>query len=168
MNILVLNCGSSSVKFQLIVTDLEQITKKTDKRLARGVIERIGGEAIITLEVEGKEKKRVTAALKDIRATVDYIVRWAASENSGVDEIQSIADIHAVGHRVVHGGEQFTHSILISDEVMRGLEDMIELAPLHNPANIKGIQAARDIFGAGLPQVAGFCTPFHPNISQQP
>ncbi len=166
MNILVLNCGSSSVKFQLIATDLEQIANKADKRLARGVVERIGGEAVITLEVEGKEKRRLTAALKDIRATVDYIVRWAASEASGIDDVQSIADIHAVGHRVVHGGEKFTHSVVITDEVMRGIEDMIELAPLHNPANIKGIQAARGIFGAGLPQVAVFDTAFHQTLPE--
>jgi acetate kinase len=167
MNTLVLNCGSSSVKFQLIATDLEQIARKEDKRLARGVVERIGGEAVITLEVEGKEKRRLTAPLKDIRATVDYIVRWAASETSGVDEVQSIADIHAVGHRVVHGGEQFTRSVLITDEVLHGIEDMIELAPLHNPANVKGIQAARDIFGVGLPQVAVFDTAFHQTLPEQ-
>jgi acetate kinase len=167
MNLLVLNCGSSSVKFQLIATDLEQIDRKEDKRLARGVVERIGGEAVITLEVEGKEKRRLTAPLKDIRATVDYIVRWAASESSGVDEVQSIADIHAVGHRVVHGGEQFTRSVLITDEVLHGIEDMIELAPLHNPANVKGIQAARDIFGLGLPQVAVFDTAFHQTLPEK-
>lgn len=167
MNILVLNCGSSSVKFQLIATDLEQIDRKEDKRLARGVVERIGGEAVITLEVEGKEKRRLTAPLKDIRATVDYIVRWAASESSDVDEVQSIADIHAVGHRVVHGGEQFTRSVLITDEVLNGIEDMIELAPLHNPANVKGIQAARDIFGLGLPQVAVFDTAFHQTLPEK-
>src|SRR5689334_18369220 len=167
MNILVLNCGSSSVKFQLISTDLEQIARKEDKRLARGVVERIGGEAVITLEVEGKEKRRLTAPLKDIRATVDYIVRWAASETSGVDEVKSVADIHAVGHRVVHGGEQFTRSVLITDEVLHGIEDMIELAPLHNPANAKGIQAARDIFGLGLPQVAVFDTAFHQTLPEK-
>src|SRR5689334_2294148 len=167
MNILVLNCGSSSVKFQLISTDLEQIARKEDKRLARGVVERIGGEAVITLEVEGKEKRRLTAPLKDIRATVDYIVRWAASETSGVDEVKSVADIHAVGHRVVHGGEQFTRSVLITDEVLHGIEDMIELAPLHNPANAKGIQAARDIFGPGLPQVAVFDTAFHQTLPER-
>lgn len=166
MNILVLNCGSSSVKFQFIATDLEQIARKEDRRLARGVVERIGGEAVITFEVEGKEKHRLTAQLRDIRATVDHIVRWAASETSGIPEIQSVADIHAIGHRVVHGGEQFTKSVLISDTVMRGIEDMIDLAPLHNPANIRGIQAARDIFGPALPQVAVFDTAFHQTLPE--
>ena len=166
MNILVLNCGSSTVKFQLISTDLEPIAKNEDRRLARGGIERVGGEAILTLEVEGGDKHRRTAPLRDIRATVDFIVRWAASENSGIPDIRSIADIHAIGHRVVHGGEQFTRSVLITDAVLRGIEDLIELAPLHNPANVKGIQAARDIFGAGLPQVAVFDTSFHQTLPE--
>jgi acetate kinase len=166
MNILVLNCGSSTIKFQLIDTDLEKIAQDTDKRLARGVIERIGGEAVITLNVEGKEKQRLTAPLRDIRAAVDYIVRWVSSENSGIEAIQSIADIHAVGHRVVHGGERFTQSVAISDEVLRGIEDMIDLAPLHNPANIKGIQATRDIFGPGLSQVVVFDTAFHQTLPE--
>jgi acetate kinase len=166
MNILVLNCGSSTIKFQLIDTDLEKIAQNTDKRLARGVIERIGGEAVITLQVEGKEKQRLTAPLRDTRAAVDYIVRWVSSENSSIEHIQSIADIHAVGHRVVHGGERFTQSVAISDEVLRGIEDMIDLAPLHNPANIKGIQAARDIFGPGMAQVAVFDTAFHQTLPE--
>ncbi len=166
MNILVLNCGSSTIKFQLIDTDLEKIAQNTDKRLARGVIERIGGEAVITLHVEGKEKQRLTAPLRDTRAAVDYIVRWVSSENSSIEHIQSIADIHAVGHRVVHGGERFTQSVAISDEVLRGIEDMIDLAPLHNPANIKGIQATRDIFGPGMAQVAVFDTAFHQTLPE--
>lgn len=166
MNVLVLNCGSSTVKFQLIDTDLEKITQDSDQRLARGMIERIGGEAVITLTVEGKAKQRLTASLRDTRAAVDYIARWASSENSGIEHIQSIADIHAIGHRVVHGGERFTQSVTITDDVLRGIEDMIDLAPLHNPANIKGIQAARDIFGHGLPQVAVFDTAFHQTLPE--
>jgi acetate kinase len=152
MNILVLNCGSSTVKFQLIATDLERIAQGTDRRLARGAIERIGGEAIVTLKVEGGEQETSTASLRDIRATVDFIARWASSAVSGIHEIKSIGDIQAVGHRVVHGGERFTHSVLITDEVIRGVEDCIDLAPLHNPANLKGITAARALFGEGLPQ----------------
>src|SRR6185436_7995416 len=120
MNILVLNCGSSSVKFQLIATDLDQIAKNTDHRLARGNIERIGGEAIVTLEAAGHEPVRSTAALRDTQAAVEFIIRWACSPESGIAELKSVADIHAVGHRVVHGGERFTHSVLISDEVLRG------------------------------------------------
>ena len=89
------------------------------------------------------------------------ILRWAIAEESGVAGVGSIADIHAVGHRVVHGGEQFTNSVLITDEVLRGIEDCIELAPLHNPANIQGINAARGTLGAAMPQVAVFDTAFH-------
>lgn len=164
MNILVLNCGSSSVKFQLIATDLEQIAQNTDRRLARGVVERIGGEAIITLHAEGREAQRSTAPLRDTRAAVELIIRWACSENSQIDEVKSVADVHAVGHRVVHGGERFTHSVLIDDEVLRGIGDCIDLAPLHNPANIKGIIAAREVFGGGLPQAAVFDTAFHQTL----
>ncbi len=164
MNVLVLNCGSSSVKFQLIATDLEQIAGNSDRRLARGVIERIGGEAIITLHAEGREAQRSTAPLRDTRAAVELIIRWACSENAGIDTVKSVADVHAIGHRVVHGGEHFTHSVLITDEVLRGIEDCIDLAPLHNPANIKGIAAAREVFGIGLPQAAVFDTAFHQTL----
>ena len=166
MNILVLNCGSSSVKFQFIRTDLEEIAADSDQRLARGNIERIGGEAIVTLQPTGREPIRSTAKLRDTRAAVDLIVRWACSQDSAIDHIQSIADIHAVGHRVVHGGERFTHSVVINEEVLRGIEDCIDLAPLHNPTNIKGIVAAREVFGAGLPQVAVFDTAFHQTLPE--
>ena len=164
MNILVLNCGSSTVKFQLIATDLDLIAQDADKRLARGTIERIGGEAIVTLTVEGGAQQRSTAQLRDMQAAVDLIARWASSAESGIHEVRSIADIQAVGHRVVHGGERFTHSVLITEDVLRGIEDCIDLAPLHNPANIKGISAARNLFGQGLPQVAVFDTAFHQTL----
>ncbi|MEO6393003.1 MAG: acetate kinase [Pyrinomonadaceae bacterium] len=164
MNILVLNCGSSTIKFQLIATDLDLIAQDADRRLARGTIERIGGEAILTLQAEGSPPKTSTASLRDVRAAVGHIARWASSPDSGIHEVKTVADIQAVGHRVVHGGERFTHSVLITDEVLRGVEDCIELAPLHNPANIKGIEAARDILGAGLPQVAVFDTAFHQTL----
>ena len=166
MNVLVLNCGSSSVKFQLIATDLEQIAADTDRRLARGNIERLGGEAIVTLEATGREPERSTATLRDTRAAVEFIIRWACAVETGLAEIGSVADIHAVGHRVVHGGERFTHSVLITDDVLRGIEDCIELAPLHNPTNIKGILAARDVFGSGLPAVAVFDTAFHQTLPE--
>ena len=165
MNILVLNCGSSSVKFQFIATDLELIAGNRDLRLARGSLERVGGEAIVSLQSEGKEAQRSTAKLRDTRAAVDLIVRWACSE-AGIAQIQSVADIHAVGHRVVHGGERFTQSVVIDDAVLRGIEDCIELAPLHNPTNIKGIVAAREVFGNGLPQVAVFDTAFHQTLPE--
>ena len=165
MNILVLNCGSSSVKFQIIATDLELIAGNRDLRLARGSLERVGGEAIVSLQSEGKEAQRSTAKLRDTRAAVELIVRWACSE-AGIAQIQSVADIHAIGHRVVHGGERFTQSVVIDDAVLRGIEDCIELAPLHNPTNIKGIVAAREVFGNGLPQVAVFDTAFHQTLPE--
>jgi acetate kinase len=167
MNILVLNCGSSSIRFQLIETDVEQIAGNTDRRLARGHLERIGGEAVVTLHATGREPERITAQLRDVRAAVEFIIRWACSEASGIGEVQSVADIHAVGHRVVHGGERFTHSVLITDDVLRGIKDCIDLAPLHNPANIKGIVAASDVLGAGLPQVAVFDTAFHQSLPER-
>jgi acetate kinase len=164
MNVLVLNCGSSSVKFQLIATDLDLIERGADSRLARGTVERVGGEAIVTLRAEGQEARRSTAPLRDTRAAVELIIRWACSADSGIHEVRSAADVHAVGHRVVHGGERFTHSVVITDEVMRGIEDCIDLAPLHNPANIKGIEAAREVFGPGVPEVAVFDTAFHQTL----
>ncbi|MDQ2936647.1 MAG: acetate kinase [Acidobacteriota bacterium] len=166
MNVLILNCGSSSVKFQLIATDVERIEQNTDERLAHGIIERIGGEAIVTLLATVQPPQRSTAPLRDTRAAVELILRWACAEESGIKEVKSVADIHAVGHRVVHGGEQFQQSVLITDEVLRGIEDCIDLAPLHNPANIKGISAAREVLGKGLPQVAVFDTAFHQTLPE--
>lgn len=166
MNVLVLNCGSSSVKFQLISTDLERIEQDADKRLAHGIVERIGGAAIITLTAEGNAPKRFAEPIRDTRAAVELILRWAVSQESGVADVNSVADIHAVGHRVVHGGERFTSSVLITDEVLRGIEDCIELAPLHNPANIQGILAARTALGGALPQVAVFDTAFHQTLPE--
>ncbi len=166
MNILVLNCGSSSLKFQLIETNLERIAQNTDRRLARGEIERIGGAAIVKFVAEGKSPQRSAAPIRDIKSAVETIVGWIVSENSEIEEINSLADIHAVGHRVVHGGEKFTESAIITDEVLQGIEDCIELAPLHNPANINGISAARKVFGSGLPQVAVFDTAFHQTLPE--
>lgn len=164
MNILILNCGSSTVKFQIVATDLEEIANNKDRKLARGQIDRIGGEAIITTQAEGKPKQRSAAPMRDVRAAVDYILRWSCSETSGIEDVRSVADIHAIGHRVVHGGEKFTHSVLIDNDVIHGIEDCIELAPLHNPANLKGIAAAKDVFGIGIPQVAVFDTAFHQTL----
>lgn len=166
MNVLVLNCGSSSLKFQLIATDLELIENDTDQRLAHGQIERIGGAAIITFTAEGKNAYRSAAPVKDMRSAVETVLRWIASDASGIDEINSLADIQAVGHRVVHGGEKFSESVLITDEVLRGIEDYIELAPLHNPANIKGILATREVLGKGIPQAAVFDTAFHQTLPE--
>ena len=167
MNVLVLNCGSSSLKFQLIATDLERIAQDADRRLAHGQIERIGGAAIITFVADGRQEARSAAPVRDIRAALETILRWVTSEAAGVEGVGSLADIDAVGHRVVHGGEKFRQSVLISDEILRGIEDCIELAPLHNPANIKGILAAREIFGRNVSQAAVFDTAFHQTLPEQ-
>jgi acetate kinase len=167
MNVLVLNSGSSSLKFQLIATDLEHIQKNEDQRLCRGVVERLGGEAIITVTVGDQPKHVFTEPIANLQAAVDFIVKWVASEESGISEVQNAADIHAVGHRVVHGGEKFSESVVIDDEVLRDIEACIDLAPLHNPNNVKCIQAVKKILGATLPQVAVFDTAFHHRIPEQ-
>jgi acetate kinase len=167
MNVLVLNAGSSSLKFQLIVTDREHIQKETDERICRGEVERIGGEAIVTVETEKSARQKFTASLADLSAALEYLVRWIASEQSGIQQVQSAADIHAVGHRVVHGGERFSESAIITDDVLHGIEDCIDLAPLHNPNNVKCIQVARHIFGPKVPQVAVFDTAFHHSLPEQ-
>jgi acetate kinase len=165
VNILVLNVGSSSLKFQLVATDGDAISANADRRLARGHIERIGGEAILTLEATGRGTVRTTASLRDHAAAVERVIAWLTSEDSGVP-IASVAAIEAVGHRVVHGGERFTHSTLVTDEVRRGVEQLIDLAPLHNPHNLRGIAAARSVLGPGVPQVAVFDTAFHHSIPE--
>ena len=118
MNVLVLNSGSSTLKFQLIATDLDRIKQNTDERLCRGLIEGIGREAIITVETRNGPRQKFTASLPDIPAALEYLIRWIASERSGITEVQSSADIHAAGHRVVHGGELFTQSVGVTDEVL--------------------------------------------------
>jgi len=167
MNVLVVNAGSSTLKFQIIATDLERIKEYKDDRICRGLIEGIGGEAIIRLQYRSQPAQTFTAALRDVSPALDYLVRYIASDRSGVAEIKSTADVHAVGHRVVHGGEMFKESALIDDKVLKGIEDCIDLAPLHNPSNIKGIQAARELFGKAVPQVAVFDTAFHQSIPEQ-
>jgi acetate kinase len=166
MNVLVLNAGSSSLKFQIIATDLDRIQKNADERLLRGGVARIGGEAIVTLQKASGPKQKLTASLRDISGALDFVVRWAASDKADLSEISNSGDIHAVGHRVVHGGETFKESAIITDEVLKGIEDCIDLAPLHNPNNIKGILAARELFGRSLPQVAVFDTAFHHTLPE--
>src|ERR1700756_5671102 len=167
MNVLVLNSGSSSLKFQVIATDLERIKDYKDDRICRGEVEGIGGEAIIHVRYRDQPAQTFTAPLRDIASTLEYLVHYIASDRSAVPEIGSTADIHAIGHRVVHGGEQFKQSALIDDKVLKGIEDCIDLAPLHNPNNIKGILAAREIFGQKTPQVAVFDTSFHHTLPEQ-
>jgi len=166
MNVLVLNCGSSSLRFQVIDTDLGAIERDGDRRLAQGRIERVGGHALITVEVPGRAKQVEDAPLRDHRAAVDWVLRWIVSRDSGIDSVRSISDVHAVGHRVVHGGERFQESVRIDADVMTGIEECIELAPLHNPANLKGIRAARALLGEGVPDVAVFDTTFHATLPE--
>ncbi|MGA8489602.1 MAG: acetate kinase [Terriglobales bacterium] len=166
MNVLILNSGSSSLKFQVIATDLERIKQHKDDRICRGEVEGIGGEAIIHIQHRSEPSQTFTAPLRDMGATLDYLVRYIVSDRSGVSEIKSTADVQAVGHRVVHGGELFEESALIDERVLKGIEDCIDLAPLHNPNNIKGILAARDLFGKDLPQVAVFDTSFHHTLPE--
>jgi acetate kinase len=155
MNILVLSAGSPSLKFQVISTDPDRIAKDADERLTRGEMERIGGEAIVTTQNQAGERQKTTAQLPDITAAIRHLK--AASPQ---------VDIHAVGHRIVHGGERFTQSVLITPEVLKGIEDCIDLAALHNPMNLKGIAAATEVFGRKIPQVAVFDTAFHSTLPE--
>jgi acetate kinase len=162
MNILVLNAGSSSLKFQLINTDEEKIAAESDQRLARGTIERIGGEALVRF-LAGDVSHNTALPVRDHRAAVDSVLRWLVS----AEVAPTMGDIDAVGHRVVHGGERFTKSVLITDAIVRELEDTIELAPLHNPHNLKGIQAVREVLGGAVPQAAVFDTAFHHTLPER-
>ena len=166
MNVFVLNAGSSSLKFQLIATDREAIAANKDVRLCRGQIDRLGGEVVIAVLMRDGLRKKFTASTRDMQASLEHLMKWVASDSSGIDEIRSIGDIQAVGHRVVHGGELFGESKLITDDVLKGIEDCIELAPLHNPNNIKGILTARQVFGPELPQVAVFDTSYHNSLPE--
>ena len=167
MNVLILNAGSSTLKFQIIATDLERINEYKDDRICRGEVDGIGGEAIVKVRYRQELGQTLTAPMRDMGAALDYLLRYIASDHSGIPEIKSTADVHAVGHRVVHGGELFKESTLIDDRVLKGIEDCIDLAPLHNPNNVKGILAARELFGHDLPQVAVFDTAFHHSLPEQ-
>ena len=98
MNVLVINAGSSSLKFQVIATDLDRIKEDKDERLCRGQVERIGGEAIVTVQTHGGDRQTLTAPIRNISAALDYVLHWLTSDRSGIDEIRSSGDIHAVGH----------------------------------------------------------------------
>jgi acetate kinase len=161
MNVLVLNCGSSSLKFQIVDTDLDVIERNEDRRIARGTIERIGSESLVTIRITGRSVIKRAEPLKNHRAALDYVLHILMSADLGTPVLASVAEIHAVGHRIVHGGEQLTRSVLVDDNVIEKIEDCIDLAPLHNPANLKGIAAARELFGLAVPQAAIFDTSFH-------
>ncbi|MBI5324074.1 MAG: acetate kinase [Ignavibacteriae bacterium] len=166
MNIFVLNCGSSSLKFQIIETDLDLIKDDKDRTLAKGLIERVGSQAIITFQVEGQPPLKQASPLRDHKAALNYVIKWITDPETDIPGIRTLEDIHAIGHRVVHGAERFKKSVKIDKEVIEGIEDCIDLAPLHNPANLKGIYASREQFGTITPQVAVFDTSFHSTMPE--
>jgi acetate kinase len=155
MNILVLNCGSSSIKYQFIEAESRTV-------MAKGLVERIGmSGAILTNMRFDSDTIKLTGEILDHGMAIEYVLAVLLSRNHGV--IKDKSEIHAVGHRVVHGAEDFAGSVLITDEVMKSLHDNIELAPLHNPHNIRGIQAGKQHL-PNVPQVGVFDTAFHQSM----
>ena len=161
MKILVLNCGSSSLKFQLVETDAESARAGKDGALAKGLVESIGGPAVLKYEAAGKKPVRESAEILEHKIAVEMALRLLTDPETGV--IRDRSEIEAVGHRVVHGGERFKTSALISDDVLSGIEECFEMAPLHNPPNVKGYRAARAVL-PDVPQVAVFDTAFHQTL----
>lgn len=151
MKILVINCGSSSLKYQLI-------DSKTEDVLAKGLCERIGIDGRFTYQKPGCDKQVCDIDQPDHKKSVSLVLDALTDKENGV--IADLSEIGAVGHRVVHGGEKFASSTLITDEVMKAIEECNDLAPLHNPANIIGINACRELM-PGVPMVAVFDTAFH-------
>lgn len=157
MNVLVINCGSSSLKYQLI-------DMNTESALATGLVERIGLEgANLTQKSEGKEKYEIIEPMKDHQVAVNLVLNALVDERYGV--IKSIDEINAVGHRIVHGGEKYAESALVTDQVMRDLEECSKLAPLHNPAHIIGIKACQKSM-PNTPMVVVFDTAFHQTMPE--
>ncbi|MCF6461040.1 acetate/propionate family kinase [Clostridium sp. Cult3] len=155
MNILVINCGSSSLKYQLINMEKEEV-------LAKGLVERIGIEGSrVKHATTGKEEVVIEEPMKDHRKALELVLDALINPNYGA--IKSMDEIGAVGHRVVHGGEKFANSVLIDDEVMEAINDCIDLAPLHNPPNIMGIEACKALM-PNTPMVGVFDTAFHQTI----
>ncbi len=157
MKILVVNCGSSSLKYQLI-------DSVTEKALAVGICERIGIDGRLVHTPAGGEKIKMDADMKDHEAAIKYVLDALTSSEYGV--IKSLDEIGAVGHRVVHGGEKFASSTVITEEVIAGIEECNDLAPLHNPANLIGIRACQNLI-PGVPMVAVFDTAFHQTMPQK-
>jgi acetate kinase len=158
MKILVLNCGSSSLKFQLIETDDELARSGRDRALAKGQVENIGGSAVIKYEPAGQKPIKETTEIFEHKLAVDRSLAFLCHPETGV--IRDRSDVGAVGHRVVHGGERFKSSVPIDAEVLAAIEECFEMAPLHNPANVKGYHAAHAAL-PGVPHVAVFDTAFH-------
>lgn len=152
MKVLVINCGSSSLKYQLINMDNESV-------LAIGLVERIGIEgSVLKHEVEGMDKVVIETPMPDHKVALEVVMAALVNEKHGA--IKDMSEISAVGHRVVHAGEKFASSVVITDEVIKALEDTIELAPLHNPPNLIGIRACQELL-PNVPMVSVFDTAFH-------
>lgn len=158
MNVLVINCGSSSLKYQLIDSETEAV-------LAKGLCERITMDgSVLNHTPAGKDKVVIEAPMPDHTAAVQLVLEQLTDEVNGV--VKSLDEIGAVGHRVVHGGEKFASSTLITDEVMKAIEECNDLAPLHNPANIIGINACKECM-PNVPMVAVFDTAFHQTMPKK-
>ncbi|WP_147570396.1 acetate kinase, partial [[Clostridium] hylemonae] len=157
MNVLVINCGSSSLKFQLINSDTEQV-------LAKGLCERIGIDGSLTYQPEGGEKVKSDKPMPTHTEAIQYVIDALTDAGTGV--VKSLDEIGAVGHRVVHGGEKFASSVVITDEVLQAIEECNDLAPLHNPANLIGINACQKLM-PGTPMVAVFDTAFHQTMPEE-
>ena len=158
MNVLVINCGSSSLKFQLINSDNENV-------IAKGLCERIGidGSRLVYTPGEG-DKVTIEEAMPDHTKAIKMVLDALCDEKIGV--LKSLDEISAVGHRIVHGGEKFASSIVITDEVIEGIAECNDLAPLHNPANLIGINACKDLM-PGVPMVGVFDTAFHQTMPEK-
>ena len=158
MNILVINCGSSSLKFQLINSETEQC-------IAKGICERIGIEgSMITYAPEGGEKEKTVTPMPDHTEAIRLVLQALTNEKTGV--VKSLEEIGAVGHRIVHGGEKFANATIIDEDVMKAIEECNDLAPLHNPANLIGINACKSLMPT-TPMVAVFDTAFHQTMPEE-
>ena len=157
MNVLVINCGSSSLKFQLIDSVSEVV-------LAKGLCERIGIDGRLTYQPQGGEKTKQDLAMPTHTEAIQFVIDALTDENTGV--IKHLDEIGAVGHRVVHGGEKFASSTVITEEVKKAIEECNDLAPLHNPANLIGIDACEKLM-PGTPMVAVFDTAFHQTMPEK-
>lgn len=157
MNVLVINCGSSSLKYQVINSDSEEV-------LAKGLCERIGIDGRLVYQPQGGEKEITDAPMPTHKEAVQMVLDALTNEKTGA--LKSLDEIEAVGHRIVHGGEKFTASTLIDDEVIKTVEECNDLAPLHNPANIIGINACRELMPS-VPMVGVFDTAFHQTMPQE-
>lgn len=157
MNILVINCGSSSLKFQLINSDTEAV-------LAKGLCERIGIDGRLVYQPANGEKETTEASMPTHKQAIQMVLDALMNEKTGV--IKSLDEVGAVGHRVVHGGEKFASSVVLNEEVLKAIEECNDLAPLHNPANLIGINACKELMPS-TPMVGVFDTAFHQTMPEQ-